>query len=335
MPVAPLVSILLPAFNAADTLPACLRSIQRQTEPRWECVIVDDGSCDGTLECARSFAQRDARFVPLTAPHSGLVATLNAGLDHCRGIFIARMDADDLMHRRRLATQVQALLNPELAAVGCHVRLFPRSTLTEGRLEYERWLNSVDSPDRVRAEAFVECPIAHPALMIRRGVLASFGYHDRGWPEDYDLVLRLLEAGLRIGVVPRRLICWRDNPARLSRTSATYALERFTQCKAAFLAAGFLAAGDTYVLWGYGETARALYRALLTHGKRPAWIVEVHRGRLGNIIHGAPVIPPEELLRLRNYPVVASVAGEKPRRQIREAIEAMGFEETRHFICAA
>jgi hypothetical protein len=67
-------------------------------------------------------------------------------------------------------------------------------------------------------------------------------------------------------------------------------------------------------------------------GKRPAFIVEVHRGRLGNRIHGAPVIAPEELVHLRGYPVVASVAAEKPRRQIREA---MGFEETRHFVCAA
>jgi glycosyltransferase involved in cell wall biosynthesis len=335
MPVAPLVSILLPAFNAADTLPACLHSIQRQTEPGWECVVVDDGSIDGPLECARQLARRDRRFVAVTSPHSGLVATLNAGLAQCRGTFIARMDADDLMHRHRLALQVEALGHPELAAVGCHVRLFPRGPLTDGRLEYERWLNSIDSPDRVRAEAFVECPIAHPALMIRRKVLASFGYRDAGWPEDYDLVLRLLAAGLRIGVVPRRLICWRDNPARLSRTSPTYALESFTACKAAFLATGLLAGSEAYVLWGYGHTGRALHRALLAHGKRPAFIVEVHRGRLGNRIHGAPVIPPEELLRLRDYPVVASVAGEKPRRQIRAAMRAMGFEETRHFICAA
>ena len=49
MPNRPLVSILLPAFNAAATLPACLRSIEQQSETRWECVIVDDGSSDATL----------------------------------------------------------------------------------------------------------------------------------------------------------------------------------------------------------------------------------------------------------------------------------------------
>lgn len=331
----PLVSILLPAFNAAATLPVCLRSIQRQTESRWECVIVDDGSDDGTLACARQFARRDERFVVLATPHAGIVAALNTGLAHCRGTWVARMDADDLMHRHRLAAQIAALGHSEFVALGAHVRLFPRAALTNGRRQYERWLNGIDSPARLRAEAFVECPIAHPALMIRRDVLVVFGYRDLGWPEDYDLILRLLAAGLPIGVVPRRLICWRDHPARLSRASATYATERFTACKAAFLAAGLLAGTELYILWGYGDTGRALRQALLAHGKRPAYIVEVHRGRLGNRIHGAPVVAPEELARLRGYPVIASVAGAQPRRQIRAALQAMDLQETRDFVCAA
>jgi glycosyltransferase involved in cell wall biosynthesis len=331
----PLVSILLPAWNAADTLPACLRSIQRQTERRWECVLVDDGSTDGTLACARQFAERDQRFLVLTIPHAGIVTALNTGLAHCGGTWVARMDADDVMHRYRLAAQRAALEGSHWIAAGTHVRLFPRARLTEGRAAYERWLNGIDSPERLRAEAFVECPIAHPALMIRRDVLAAFGYRDRGWPEDYDLILRLLASDLRIGVVPRRLLCWRDRPARLSRASATYATACFTACKAAFLAAGFLTGVDRYILWGYGETGRALRRALLAHGKRPAYIVEVHTGRLGNRIHEAPVVPPEDLRRLHGYPVVVSVAGTVARQQIRAAMRAMGFEETRDFVCAA
>ena len=331
----PRVSILLPAYNAADTLPACLHSIQRQTESRWECVLVDDGSTDGTLACVHRFAERDDRIVVVTRAHGGIVAALNAGLAKCRGTWVARMDADDVMHRYRLALQRTALEGSEWIAAGAHVRLFPRATLTEGRMEYERWLNGIDSPERLREEAFVECPVAHPALMIRREVLAAFGYRDVGWPEDYDLILRLLDADLRVGVVPYRLLCWRDRPARLSRVSATYSIERFTACKAAFLAARFLAETAEYILWGYGETGRAMRRALLAHGKRPAYIVEVHRGRLGNRIHGAPVIAPDTLPRLPRFPVVVSVAGTVARRQIRAALRAMGFAEPRDFICAA
>jgi hypothetical protein len=240
------------------------------------------------------------------------------------------------MHRDRLDAQVRALeAAPGLAAVGCHVRLFPRAGLSEGMRDYERWLRSVDSPARVRDEAFVESPVAHPTLVFRREVLVRFGYRDMGWAEDYDLLLRLLAAGRDVGVVPRRLLAWRDGPRRLTRTAPAYAADRFPVCKAAFLAGDFLAGTDRYVLWGYGGTGRALRRALLAHGKRPSHVVEVHPGRLGQRIHGARVIGIDELLRERFRPIVASVAGERPRGQIREALRAIGFEERRDFVCAA
>jgi hypothetical protein len=246
------------------------------------------------------------------------------------------MDADDLMHGDRLGAQVGALeADSGLAAVGCHVRLFPRAGLRDGRRVYESWLNGVDSPRRVREDAFVECPIAHPTLTIRREVLSRFGYRDQDWPEDYDLLLRLLSSGYEITAVPRRLLCWRDAPRRLSRTGESYALSRFTACKAAFLASFFLAGSRRYVLWGYGETGKALRRALLVHGKQPSHVVEVHAGRLGQTIHGAPVIVPAGLRELHGSLIIASVAGQEARRRIRSALVSMGFVETRDFVCAA
>jgi glycosyltransferase involved in cell wall biosynthesis len=332
----PRVSILLPAFNAVDTLPACLGSVLRQTEADWECIVVDDGSTDATAACAREFAARDTRFVVAGAPHRGLVGALTTGLAQCRAPFVARMDADDAMHRDRLALQLAALdASPELAAVGCHVRIFPRAQLGDGWRSYERWIRTVDSPRRVREEAFVECPVVHPTLVVRTDVLRAVGYRDRGWPEDYDLVLRLLAAGHEIGVVPRRLLAWRDRADRLTRTASQYGIERITACKAAFLADGFLAGTATYVLWGYGGTGRALRRALAAHGKRPSHVAEVHPGRLGNTIHGAPVIPWEALTGLPDARIVVSVAGAEPRRLCREALVGMGRRETRDFVCAA
>ncbi len=332
----PWVSVLIPAWNAATTLPTCLWSVQRQSEPGWECIIVDDGSQDDTLAWARWFAQHDARFTVLSIPHQGIVTALNTGLQLCRGHFVARMDADDIMQRHRLALQLGAFAAaPGLAVVGCHVRLFPRQTLTPGRRTYEHWLNSMDTCERIRQDIFVECPLAHPTLMFRRQVLADCGYRDCDWPEDYDLLLRLLLRHEPVGVVPRRLLSWRDSPQRLSRTSARYTLERFTACKAAFLAASFLATTDRYRLWGYGDTGKALRRALLVYHKTPSHIVEIHPGRLGQCIHGAPVIPPQALAQLPRCPVVVSVAGEEARGKIRQAMRQMGFVELRDFVCAA
>ncbi|MFQ5417706.1 MAG: glycosyltransferase family 2 protein, partial [Myxococcota bacterium] len=176
---APDISILLPVFDGAATLGPCLRSISRQTLSSWECVLVDDGSRDGSRQ---------------------------------------------------------------LAAVGCHVRLFPRSPLGPGMRRYERWLNTVDSRHRVRVEAFVECPIAHPTLLIRLPVLRALGYRDAGWPEDYDLFLRLLAEGHAGDIVPRRLLSKRHGSNTFSQSDGAYSPERFTACKAAFLARSFLAA---------------------------------------------------------------------------------------------
>lgn len=330
------MSILLPVFQAGETIDATLRSITRQTFDDWHCVVVDDGSTDDSGDRAEKLASGDARFAVLRRTHRGLVATLNDGLQHCTGRYVARIDADDLMHRRRLERQVHALDHaPDLAGVGCHVRLFPRASLQDGLRSYERWLRAIDSTERVRRELFIESPLAHPTWMVRREIFDAFPYRDVGWPEDYDFLQRLHAAGKRFGVVPERLVSWRDHEGRLTRTGDAYRIEEFPRLKAAFLAETFLASRETYVLWGYGHTGRALRRALLEHGRRPSVIVEVHPGRLGQRIHGAPVIPREELVQHRGEPIVASVAGEGPRGEVRRALDGMGFVELRDFVCAA
>jgi glycosyltransferase involved in cell wall biosynthesis len=334
--VRPRVSVLLPVRDAARTLPAALKSIARQTLADWECIAVDDGSRDDSGAILHAAAARDPRIVVVTTPPDGIVAALGTGLARCGADLVARMDADDLMHRHRLELQRAALeASPELAAVGTHVRIFPRAGLRDGRRDYERWLNAIDSAAAVRREAFVECPIAHPTLMVRRDVLAAHGYRDAGWAEDYDLVLRLLAAGAEIGVVPRRLLAWRDETGRLSRTHPAYGLDRFTACRAHHLARGFLADTDDWVLWGHGGTGRALRRALAALGKRPSHVVELHPGRLGNRIDGAPVVPPDALATLGRRPLVASVAGASARAEIRAFLARLGWIETRDFVCAA
>ena len=136
-------------------------------------------------------------------------------------------------------------------------------------------------------------------------------------------------------MVPRRLLSWRDTPGRLSRTSPTYALERFSACKAAFLATSFLKETRTYLLWGYGDTGKILRRELLVHGKIPSHIIELHPGRLGNRIHNALVIRPEDLVRLPRGHVVVSVAGVQARQEIRQVMARLGFGELHDFVCAA
>jgi glycosyltransferase involved in cell wall biosynthesis len=334
---APAVSVLLPVRDAAPTLSAALRSIALQTDRDWECVLVDDGSSDATGDIIDRAAQRDPRFRALHTPPRGIVAALSTGLEACRGKYVARMDGDDRMHRTRLHRQRAAVeRDANLAGVGCHVRLFPRPHLSAGRLAYEAWLNSLRTEADVLRDRFVECPIAHPTLFARRELLLRYGYRDVGWPEDYDLVLRLLADGHALGMVPEALLAWRDGPGRLSRTHPAYALQRFVDCKAAFLAETWLESPG-YVLWGYGDTGRTLCKALARLGRHPTHIVELHPGRVGQRVAGAPVIRPEALTELVPRPsrIVVSVATLGARSEIRAALAAMKFAEGRDYVCAA
>lgn len=336
----PTVSILMPVRNAGATLGQALGSIRRQRGVEWECVAVDDGSSDDSRACLERAAMVDPRIRVVSRAPGGIVAALNHGLGLCRGQYVARMDADDIMCRDRLQLQARLLdREPALAGVGCHVRIFPRPPRGTGRRQYEAWLNSLGSERDVSRDAFVECPLAHPSLMLRREALEQYAYRDQGWPEDYDLILRLLLDGRRLSVVPTRLLCWRDGASRLSRTSNDYGIERFTACKAHFLARWQLAPQRQYILWGYGKTGRSLARALAAHGKHPLAIVEIHPGRIGQRILGVPVIAPSELrgvhARSGALPIIASVARRGPRAELRATLDRLGFVELRDYVCAA
>ncbi len=327
------VDILLPVYNAGNTLAQCLQSISRQSLTDYRCLILDDGSQDDSLAISRQHARKDPRFLLHALAHGGLVATLNHGLQLCESKIVARMDADDIMHRHRLQLQQKALLDdPELMAVGCHVKLFPSQQLGPGMQAYQNWMNGIDDEDAIRREALVECPLAHPSLMARKEIM---DYRDQGWPEDYDLILRLLAAGHKIGMVPKRLLLWRHHQDRLSQSHPAYSQEQFTRCKAAHLCNNYLQGHDQYILWGYGNTGRNLRRTLTEQGKDPAFIVELHPGRIGNTIHGAKVVAVDEIDKLPNLPLLVSVAGEGPRNLIRQQLRAIGKKELRDFVCVA
>ncbi len=329
--------MLLPVRNASGTLTEALSSLGQQTFGDWECLVLDDGSSDDSLAVARGLALAEPRLRVLALPASGIVAALNLGLGESRGSYVARMDADDLMHPERLAEQCALLdASPELAGAGCHVRLFPRAPLSPKRVAYEAWLCSLRSPHDVFRDRFVECPLPHPTWFLRRELLLRYGYREQGWPEDYDLLLRLLTGGHALGVVPRALLSWRDSPTRLSRTHPAYAQAAFVECKAHFLAQSWLGAAREFVLWGYGDTGRNLSRALRRRGFQPRQIVELHPGRLGQRIAGAEVIAPEALAgRADLPPIIVSVAGAGPRAEIRQKLTELGFGEGRDYVCAA
>lgn len=338
------VSVLLPVFNAGRFLDACLSSLAAQTLDAFEVVIVDDGSSDSTTEIIESWMERDDRLRVVHTPHRGLVAALNTGLDHCCGSLIARMDADDIAHPERLERQQQALEDhPEIDVLGSNVAHF--STADDGvglglRI-YEQWLNSLVDDHEIRRDLFVESPLAHPSVMVRRRAFQAVdGYLDNGWPEDYDLWLRMAAAGATFSKLRSTLLQWRDHPERLTRTDRRYAVTRFLECKAHHLVAGPLAGRERVIIWGAGQTGRRLSKFLLRLGAPLEAFVDIDPRKCGKTLRRLPIISPEELEERRfagdeSPLLLAAVPSRGARAKIRARLESRGWQETRDFWCVA
>src|SRR5690242_8674045 len=325
----PRLAVLLPARNAAATLPAALASILRQTARDLAVVCVDDGSTDDTPAVLERLAARDRRVVVVRGPGEGIARALGRGLARIDAPLVARMDADDVAHPQRLALQREALeADPTLAAVGAQVALFPRAAVRAGMLRYADWLNGLVTPALVERDLLVEAPLVHPAATIRRDRLEAVGgWRDGPFPEDYDLWLRLAAAGGRLTNVARPLLLWRESAARLTRTDPRYALDRHVALKCRFLRAGPLAGRDEVALWGAGETGKAFADALRGVGVRVATFVEVDRNKIGRTVRGAPVIGYPDVGRVRGLPLLVAVGAPGARALIRAELARAAFEE--------
>jgi glycosyltransferase involved in cell wall biosynthesis len=332
----PRVSVLLPVRNAAATLGECLSSLAAQTLADHEVVAVDDHATDGSRVILEEAARRDARVRVLDNPGEGLVAALNAAAQAARAPLLARMDADDVCHPDRLRAQAARLETaPDLSVLGTCVRLVGTSGRSEGMQAYVRWLNGLLDHDAIVRDLFVESPLAHPTVMMRAQMLAHLGgYRAFDGPEDYDLWLRARAAGARFAKLPEVLLDWRDGAGRLSRTDPRYAPARFRDLKIRALEAGALGGRPT-VVWGAGPVGKGWSRALRARGHEVAAFVEVHPGRLGQRIHGAPVVPVEAAAATPGALHLAAVGQPGAREEIRRHAARLGLRDGSDLIAVA
>jgi len=337
----PSVSVLLPCYDAAGTIDEAIESILAQTHADFELIAVDDGSTDSTRVRLETWARRERRLTVVARPHAGLVEALRAGMAACRAPLVARMDADDRAHPERLQRQVEFLAErPEIAVAGSLIEGFPAGDVREGFRLYIEWLNALADPDDIAREIFIESPLAHPSVMMRRDwVELVGGYQDRGWPEDYDLWLRLHLAGARFAKVRRVLLAWREHPARATRTDRRYAVENFLRAKAHYLMLGPLAGRESVVVWGAGQMGRRLAKRLVRNGAPLAGFVDIDPAKIGRVRRGVPIFAPSELPgRWRSLPrpaLLAAVGSRRARALIRAQLGEMGLVEGRDWWAAA
>jgi len=322
--------VVLPVRDEERHLAECLESLSAQTLSDFEVIVVDDGSSDASAAIAEEHARRDPRFRIVRQPPAGMVAASERARAEARAPLLARMDADDVALPERLELQAAAIEDEGLAAVGGQVEYFPDPT--DGMHAYADWLNSLVTVDAAVRDLWVECPLPGPGLTARAELVS---YRDRGWPEDYDLVLRIWEGGGRFRNVDRLVHRWRDHAERLTRTQPAYTLDAFRRCKVHFLRRTLLARGRDAVVWGAGPTGKAFARELLAAGTRVMAFVEVDPRKLGKRIHGAPVVPVERAAEFPGALALGAVAGPDGRARVRELAAGLGLVDGTDFVAVA
>ena len=213
---APLVSIIMPVYNAAPTLHATLRSILWQSHAAWELILLDDGSRDDTLAQARGAAHGEARIrIVEGGANAGLAARLNQAIGLAQGRYIARMDADDIAYPGRLAAQVKFMLdNPECDLVGCAALIFDDAGQIQGKFPLRL------THAEICARPWAGFPLPHPTWLGRREWFAKYGYRpEYKKTQDQDLLLRSYTQS-RFACVPDVLLGYRQERRTLKKLLA-------------------------------------------------------------------------------------------------------------------
>ena len=324
--------------DAARTLAACLDSLAGQTLADHEVIAVDDGSCDGSGDILRARAREDRRLRVVPTPPRGLVPALRTALAEARAPLVARMDADDVARCERLALQAERLeRDGTVDVLGGRVVLTapPGERPGEGMRAYVAWQNGLLEHGAILRDRFVESPLVHPSVAMRAVSLRRLGWRDFDGPEDYDLWLRAMDAGLRFAKLTEVVLEWCDTPGRLTRTDPRYGPARFLAVKLEALGRGLLAARRPAVVWGAGPVGKAWSRALQAAGHEVQAFVEVDPRKIGERIHGAPVVPPDGAARLLGPLHLAAVGQRGARERIRDEAGRLGLVEGADFVAVA
>lgn len=329
----------MPFRDAATSIAAAWRSIAAQTLPDWELLAIDDHSGDDGAAALRTAAGGDPRLRILRPDRPGLVAALHAGCAAARAPLLARMDADDQMRPERLERQATLLAeDPSLGVASCLVEFGGDPIAAAGYAEHVRWVNGLVTPEQIHLARFVDAPLPHPTALLRRTLLDRHGgYREGPFPEDHELWLRLLAAGVRIAKVPQTLLRWNDPPTRLSRHDPRYGVDAVARLRCDHLAQALRGCDERRPLWlwGSGRITRRRFDHLARAGLPFEGFIDIAPQRIGRRIGGRPVIGPDELPPIERSFILSGVGVRGARSGIRAALLASGRTEGRDFLLAS
>ena len=337
----PRISVVLPFRDASATLHEAVVSILDQSEGDFELLAVDDGSTDSSAVILKDMAIGDNRIQPLASDGGGIVHALNLGLEKARAAFVARMDADDICHPDRFASQLEFLgCHPEVGLVASRVEHWTSDGVSRpGYDAYVDWTNELLLPDDLSLNRFVESPLAHPSVFFRKELAVRHGGYAEGiFPEDYELWLRWMESGIRMQKLPDVLLRWRDHENRLSRVNDRYSPNAFYRMKLNYLHCWLKRHNPFFPevkVWGAGRRTRQRARFLEQAGSHISAFYDVDPRKAGNPREGLVVSPIEEIPPPGQEFIVVMVGVRGARLKVSAFLEERGHRAGTDYILAA
>lgn len=223
----PEVSVVMAVYNGQPYLEPSIRSILDQTLEDFEFIVINDGSEDRSGEVLEQFAAKDDRVRLIHQENRGHVRSLNRGLGLAQGQYIARMDADDISHLKRLERQVNFLdANPEIGIVGTQVEV-----INEQGKKIEHWTPPTE-PSLVAWRLLFNACFTHPSIMTRRSLLEELGGY-APWAEsagDHELWTRAVRLS-ELTTIPCTLLKFRRTENSITATKRAEQMQ--VNCRAA------------------------------------------------------------------------------------------------------
>lgn len=209
----PVVSVIIPAYQASSTLVRAFDSMRNQTFTDWEVIIVDDGSTDNTRAVAEMLASKDGRVRVLHQANKGASAARNTGLRAARGAWIGFLDSDDWFDTAFLETLLALRTDhPDAGVLYCDFALVDGN----GKVQEEQRVPDMSDPFR---ELGRSCSLSVHCALTRADIMARAGEFDEALVinEDWDLWQRIARTGTPFRGVRKILAFYYTRPSSLSR----------------------------------------------------------------------------------------------------------------------
>lgn len=218
----PIISVVMPVYNAEKYLDEAIQSILKQTYGDFEFIIINDGSIDKSLEIIEKYKKQDERIVLISRENRGLIASLNEGIKKAKGKYIARMDADDISLPNRFEEQLKIMENDkEIFVCGSWVNVF-------GENRKEKISKYFQHDKQIKANLIMSCCFAHPSVMMRRDAFVDNNiWYDENFKnaEDYHLWTQLAKVG-KFYNIPKVLLNYRFLETSITRVADKNELQR-------------------------------------------------------------------------------------------------------------